>query len=157
MSLPARQQRQLRRMENALQASEPRLASLFAMFTRLNNEEPVSAESLRGRRWRAAWAGMPVYALVFIPLMFAMMIGMLFGGVAHGAATCGSQHQTSESSLIRRPACMPAAKSAFSKSAATGIASPAPATARKSCPARPVGPGVFPGPVAAAGTMPQHG
>ena len=43
MTLPVAQQRVLDRMEGALQASEPHLASMFSIFTRLNADEPVGA------------------------------------------------------------------------------------------------------------------
>lgn len=53
MSLPARQERELEVIEGALEASEPRLAALFAMFNRLaKGERPVSAERVRPRAWR---------------------------------------------------------------------------------------------------------
>jgi hypothetical protein len=53
MSLPARQERELELIEGALEASEPRLAALFAMFNRLaKGELPVSAERVRSRAWR---------------------------------------------------------------------------------------------------------
>ena len=44
MSLPARQQRALDRMEGALRASEPHLASMYAIFGRLNAGEPIEDE-----------------------------------------------------------------------------------------------------------------
>jgi hypothetical protein len=53
MSLPARQERELELIEGALEASEPRLAALFAMFNRLaKGERPVSTERVRPRAWR---------------------------------------------------------------------------------------------------------
>jgi hypothetical protein len=53
MSLPARQERELELIEGALEATEPRLASMFAMFNRLaKGERPVSAERVRSRAWR---------------------------------------------------------------------------------------------------------
>jgi hypothetical protein len=51
MSLPAGQERTLHDIEGALQASEPQLAFMFAIFTRLNRDEPVGAEPVQlGRR-----------------------------------------------------------------------------------------------------------
>jgi hypothetical protein len=46
MSLPARQQRVLERMEDGLRAAEPHLASMFGIFARLNVAEPVTTERL---------------------------------------------------------------------------------------------------------------
>jgi hypothetical protein len=89
MGLPACQQRVLDRMEGALKASEPHLAAMFAIFTRLSAGEPVGAESLarRGRRW---WLrpGPTLAALVLVPVMFALVItGVLLGTPTH-ASTC---------------------------------------------------------------------
>jgi hypothetical protein len=51
MSLPARQQRMLDGIERVLQASEPKLASMFAIFARLTSDEgPAMTERLRPRR-----------------------------------------------------------------------------------------------------------
>ena|SRR5215472_5397665 len=54
MTLPAGQQRVLDRIEDALQVAEPRLASMYAIFTRLTkNEVPPGREQLPARRgWR---------------------------------------------------------------------------------------------------------
>jgi hypothetical protein len=60
MSLPACQERILAGIENALRTGEPRLASRFAIFTRLTwDEELPSTEQLGPRprlvsRWRQA-------------------------------------------------------------------------------------------------------
>ena len=92
MTLPAAQQRVLDRMEGALQASEPQLASMFAIFARINAEEPVGAEPLarpRPRRLRWMRAGTTIYAFVLVPVMFAMItIGALLSSRAHSVATC---------------------------------------------------------------------
>ena len=92
MTLPAAQQRVLDRMEGALQASEPQLASMFTIFARLNAEEPVGAEPLarpRPRRLRWLRAGTTIYAFVLVPVMFAMItIGALLSSRAHSVATC---------------------------------------------------------------------
>jgi hypothetical protein len=50
MSLPASQRRILEKIENALRGSDPRLTSLFAIFSRLNiDEEMPRIEQLRAR------------------------------------------------------------------------------------------------------------
>lgn len=113
MSLPAGQQRVLRGMEDALQASEPRLASMFAMFAQLNGKEPVRAESLR------RGPGRPLYALVAMPLMLAAIVGALVGGVAHGAA-CGSGGSAGgRGPLVTRSVCALPAKSTVGDGAAS--------------------------------------
>jgi len=89
MGLPAVQQRVLDRMEGALKASEPHLAAMFAIFTRLSAGEPVGRESLAARRrrwWLRPGAGLS--ALVLVPVMFAVIItGVLLGRPTH-AGTC---------------------------------------------------------------------
>ncbi len=110
MTLPAAQQRVLDRMEGTLQASEPQLASMFAMFTRLNAEEPVGAEPLarpRPRRVRWLRAGTTIYAFVLVPVMFAMItIGALLSSRAHGVATCETGYSAGGGSpWATRPWC----------------------------------------------------
>jgi hypothetical protein len=58
MSLPVGQQRVLDDIEGALQASEPRLASMYAIFTRLTkNEMRPRREELPTGRIRLGWLG----------------------------------------------------------------------------------------------------
>ena len=87
MSLPACQQRALDRMEGALRASEPHLASMYAIFGRLNAGEPVGAERLTRKRLRWLQAGTAMYAIVLVPVMFAaIIVGALLGGSRSTAA-----------------------------------------------------------------------
>ena len=90
MSLPARQQRVINHMEGALRASEPQLAAMFAVFARLNEDQPVSAEPLRGslrRRWLAP--GNALYAILLVPVTFiAVIVAAVLGGSARNPATC---------------------------------------------------------------------
>lgn len=55
MSLPACQQRVLDTIESALQKREPRLASMFAIFTRLNTHEAIPRTERLQPRARWAW------------------------------------------------------------------------------------------------------
>ena len=84
-------------MERALQASEPHMAAMYAIFARLNEgTEPVGAEPLKRRRWRGlqpspGQSGRGIYAMALIPVIFIMVVaGVLLGGSAHGLTTCGS-------------------------------------------------------------------
>jgi hypothetical protein len=89
MGLPAVQQRVLDRMEGALKASEPHLATMFAIFARLSAGEAVVRESLAARR-RKWWPrpGAALSALVLVPVMFAVILtGVLLGAPSH-AGTC---------------------------------------------------------------------
>jgi Protein of unknown function (DUF3040) len=90
MGLPATQQRVLNRMEGALRASEPHMAAMFAIFSRLSAGEPVGRESLAGPRWRRWWLrpGSSMAVLVLVPVMLALIItGVLLGGPPR-AGTC---------------------------------------------------------------------
>jgi hypothetical protein len=58
MGLPAGQQRVLTAIEDALQASEPRLASMYAIFARLTRSEGgPDREQIRVPGWRARLTG----------------------------------------------------------------------------------------------------
>lgn len=120
MSPPVWQQRVLDRMESALQASEPHLASMFAIFARLNAAEPVGAEP-RARPCRRRWSpsGTAFYAVVLIPVMFAMLLAALLGGSPSSAKTCGVGYAASGSSLpmLNRASCLAAEKTASQKTA----------------------------------------
>lgn len=109
MSLPAAQQRVLDRMEGALQASEPHLAAMFAIFTRINLDEPVGAEPLARRRRRTRWLqhGTALYAFVLVPVMFTMIvIGAMLSGRAHSTGACEVGYSAgSGSPWVSRPWC----------------------------------------------------
>jgi hypothetical protein len=95
VSLPAAQQRVLDRMEGALLASEPHLAAMFAIFTRLSADEPVGAEPLARARRRYRWLqrGTALNGFVLVPVMFMMIvIGALLSSRAHSTGTCGPGH-----------------------------------------------------------------
>jgi hypothetical protein len=88
MSLPACQQRVLDTIENALQRREPRLASMFAMFTRLNKNEgaprterlnpPWWAWSRRGRPRHPAGSTVAARVLLLIPLAAIVVLTAVF-------------------------------------------------------------------------------
>jgi hypothetical protein len=80
MSLPARQERELEQIEGALEATEPRLASMFAMFNRLaKGERPVSAERVRSRAWRCGQRCWQPDALRRIAILLALAAVALSG------------------------------------------------------------------------------
>ena len=104
MSLPVCQQRALDRMEGALRASEPHLASMYAIFGRLNAGEPIAAERLTRKRLRQASTTM--YAIVLIPVMFAaIIIGALLGGSRTTAACEAGYSVGGVSPLSSRTSC----------------------------------------------------
>lgn len=79
MSLPARQRRALDRIERALLKSEPRMAAMFTMFTRLTHDDgPALTERLSGFRLLASTR---LRAVVLVPVVLAMLLtGALLGG-----------------------------------------------------------------------------
>jgi hypothetical protein len=118
MSLPACQERTLSGIEGALKASEPHLASMFAIFARLNQGEPVGAEPIERDRLRWLRPRTAGSAIVLLPVMFAAIIaGALLGGNARGATICAAD---GVSALVHRPSCP--------QSGATAAAKPATAT-----------------------------
>ncbi|HTS95732.1 MAG TPA: hypothetical protein VMI33_03855 [Streptosporangiaceae bacterium] len=98
MGLPASQRRILERIEHALRGSDPRLAALFSIFSRLNRDEEMPAiEQLRARaavlmariRYRAAkfgrWFGAPARARLRAALFFPVALAIVASAVLVGA------------------------------------------------------------------------
>jgi hypothetical protein len=113
MSLPACQERILRGMESALRKGEPRLASRFAIFTRLTRDEELPrTEQLVPRPWpwrlldrgrarprrprrgggtAARASGRPAVrlrAVILVPVLLIMMASALAFTSNSGARTC---------------------------------------------------------------------
>lgn len=101
MGLPARQERVLESIESALRESDPKLAALYATFTRLtSNEEMPKLEHLRHRADRMLaglrrFAGVLVGALLlrrprqrsvvlFLPLAVAVVLTSILFAVRSG-------------------------------------------------------------------------
>ncbi len=106
MALPACQERALDRIEGALRASEPQLASMYAIFGRLNAGEPIGTERLTRRRLRWLQPGTAMYAIVLVPVMFAaIIVGALLGGGRSTAACEASYSVGGVSPLSSRPSC----------------------------------------------------
>lgn len=103
MSLPARQQRVLETIEHVLQHGEPRLASMFAMFTRLNtNEGFPRTERLDAGPWRP-WsrrrgqrrAGGPVAAgraVLLVPLLAMLVLSTVLLGISAARSACQASY-----------------------------------------------------------------
>ena len=128
MSLPVCQQRALDRMEGALRASEPHLASMYAIFGRLNAGEPIAAERLTRKRLRQASTTM--YAIVLIPVMFAaIIIGALLGGSRTTAACEAGYSVGGVSPVANRPSCP-----VSGKTVKVAVRKTISATARLACP-----------------------
>src|SRR5262252_1063802 len=92
MSLPASQQRVLDRIEEVLKKREPRLASMFAMFTRLNiGERLPRTEALELVPWwspRRYRGRLPARAVLFLSLAIALIVSAVFIGTTQSSANC---------------------------------------------------------------------
>ncbi len=98
MGLPASQRKILERIESALRGSDPRLAALFSIFTRLTyDEEMPRIEQIRAKaalfliriRYRFAafgrWFGAPARARLRTALFFPVALACVAGAVLVGA------------------------------------------------------------------------
>jgi Protein of unknown function (DUF3040) len=87
MSLPAAEERTLTSIEQALRSRDPRLNSLFSIFTRLTRQEPMPTfEQIRQRRWRPQPGAVVLVAVAL--LVCAIVAGSLAsgGGCGHAPA-----------------------------------------------------------------------
>lgn len=92
MGLPARQQRVLDRIEEALRRREPRLVSMFAMFSRLNLGERLPwIEALETVPWwspRRYRRRMPARAVLFLSLAIGLIVSAVFIGMSQSPNSC---------------------------------------------------------------------
>jgi hypothetical protein len=134
MSLPARQQRVLGRIEHSLHADDPRLRSMFAIFTKLTRGQQMPRlELLESRSWpRRYWRqrltrrrregraasgagsthapGVRMRAILLVPVMLAALAAAVFLGLGGRTVSgCGpaARPQHSASELGRPRACLP--------------------------------------------------
>jgi len=109
VTLPADQQQVLDRIETDLEGSEPRLRSMFAIFTRLTRDEGAPAtEWLRpeGRHVRWAWPGRRLRAVVVVPLALGLVALFLFMAINSSAApACGTPPPGAHVATIHTTAC----------------------------------------------------
>jgi Protein of unknown function (DUF3040) len=88
MSLPVSEERALTGIEQALLCRDPRLKSLFAIFTRLTRHEAMPAiEQLRRRRWQP-----PAGAVILLAI--ALMVGAIVMGSLGSTSGCGPAQPT---------------------------------------------------------------
>ncbi|HTW02741.1 MAG TPA: hypothetical protein VMF87_20720 [Streptosporangiaceae bacterium] len=98
MGLPASQRRILERIENALHGSDPRLAALFSIFSRLNHDEEMPGiEQIRARAalvlarltYRVVrigrWFGAPARARLRTALFFPVALAIVASAILVGA------------------------------------------------------------------------
>ena len=132
MGLPASQRRILERIENALRGSDPRLAALFSIFTRLNcDEEMPRIEQVRAKatlffmrvRYRltlfARWFGAPARAKLRTALFFPVALAIVASAVLVGAGFPNANRCTAQPAPAgqtyngRTKACTPLANPAI--------------------------------------------
>jgi hypothetical protein len=109
MSLPASQQRVLGSIEGRLKAADPHLASMFAIFGRLNVGEPEPQAERLVARLRLRWQRprLAAGAVLLIPFMFIAMIVVSALTVGPGSPrACAGNHPAGSSSLpLLRSTC----------------------------------------------------
>ena len=94
MSLPVAQERTLTSIEQALQSRDPRLNSLFSIFTRLTRQEAMpTIEQIRQRRWRPQPGAVILVAVAL--LVCAIVVGSLSSGGGCGQAPATTTAQPS--------------------------------------------------------------
>ncbi len=96
VSLPVSQQRVLEGIESALEGGEPRLGSMFAIFTRLTRDEgaprteALRAETLLRRAWSASGLAATARAVIAVPLILGLLALCVFMAVNGSAGhSCG--------------------------------------------------------------------
>jgi hypothetical protein len=110
VSLPAGQQQVLDRIETDLEGGEPRLRSMFAIFTRLTRDdgaprtEALHAEGRR-RRWTRPHLGLTGWlrAVIAVPLLLGVVALFVFMGINNSAAqNCGAAGAVRATPVVAR-------------------------------------------------------
>jgi hypothetical protein len=134
MSLPARQERVLGRIEHSLHADDPRLRSMFATFTKLTKGQQMPRlEQLESRSWPLRYwlrrlarprrrrstargarpadpPGIRLRAILLVPIVLAALGAAVFLGIGgRSVSGCGpaARPQHSEPAPSRYGACLP--------------------------------------------------
>jgi len=94
MSLPASQQRVLDRIEEALKKREPRLASMFSIFNRLNIHERLPwIEALKPVPWwsvKRYHTSARIRAFVLLTLAAGLVVSAVFVGMSQSRGGCNT-------------------------------------------------------------------
>lgn len=157
MSLPVGQQRVIDKVESALRAGEPALESMFAIFARLNDGEPVTAEPVAVTRRRWLRPGNSMYAIVLIPVMFAAIVaGALLGGSARTTGACEAGYSVGGVSPVANRTSCATAEKALSNTALsnTGLSNTGASSTRAASTVRSAGHVSCPSPASASGPPP---
>jgi hypothetical protein len=93
VSLPADQQRALSQIEQALLSDDPRLWSLFAVFTRLTRHEAMPGTEQVKAPLRQLLQPVVVIPVTLITLAFVLLLSVLIpGGRVCGSASAAAGH-----------------------------------------------------------------
>ena len=115
MSLPASQQRVLDRIEEALKRREPRLVSMFAMFTRLTvHEEVPRTEALEPVPWWSPKRPARARTVVLLTLATLLLLSAVFLATSQSQVPCRGpivvRGPLTESTHVRNCPTVPVAK-----------------------------------------------
>jgi hypothetical protein len=103
MSLPAREQRALDRIGETLQAGDPRLRSLFMIFTRLTRHEAMPGTEQVNARLRTS-----LIRTIAIPVALATVLsGLILSSLAPVRNACGTQAASHSQSSSPISGCLP--------------------------------------------------
>jgi Protein of unknown function (DUF3040) len=106
MSLPASEVRVLTTIEESLMSRDPRLRSLFSIFTRLTWQEAMPArEQLRRTRWR------PRPGAVLLIALALAVVGVVLAAVAVPAGSCSPTLRRQGVASAAVHPCMPTTSS----------------------------------------------
>ena len=94
MGLPASQQRVLDRVEEALKKREPQLASMFAIFNRLNFHERLpwieALKPLPWWSWKRYHPSARIRAFVLLSLAAGLVVAAVFVGMGQSQGGCNT-------------------------------------------------------------------
>jgi hypothetical protein len=103
MSLPASEQRALDRIEETLHAGDPRLRSLFMIFTRLTQHEAMPSTEQVNTRLLAS-----LIRKIAIPIALAAILsGLILNSLAPSRNACVTQTRSHSHSSSSMNSCLP--------------------------------------------------
>jgi hypothetical protein len=103
MSLPASEQRALDRIEETLHVGDPRLLSLFMIFTRLTRHEAMPSTEQVSARLRTS-----LLQTIAIPIaLVAVLSGLILGSLGPVRSACVTQARIHSQSSSPMNGCLP--------------------------------------------------
>lgn len=103
MSLPASEQRALNRIEETLHVGDPRLRSLFMIFTRLTRHEAMPSTEQVNARPRAS-----LLRTIAVPIALAAILsGLILSSLAPARNACVTPARSHSQSSSSMNGCLP--------------------------------------------------